>query len=183
MHRNIIRLAAGLTLFALGLAAGAAHAADRIPYSSTYDTGFGRDGSARKLITTAIDNARLEILVAADAFTNEAIAVALLNASKRGVNVMVIVGGKAGQKYGAAQFLAREGVSVRQDARYAEQRNSFLVIDNDSVLTGALNFTNDKLLENALLIDNAAALAQYYVREWHAMWAESGPLGAARQPR
>ena len=57
MHRNIIRLAAGLTLFALSLAAGAAHAADRIPYSSTYDTGFGRDGSARKLITTAIDNA------------------------------------------------------------------------------------------------------------------------------
>lgn len=183
MHRNITGLAAASLTLALCLASPAAGAADRIPYSSTYDTGFSRDGSARKLVTSAIEGARMEILVAADAFTNEAIAVALLNASKRGVNVMVIVGGKAGQKYGAAQFLANEGVSVRQDGRYPEQSSSFLVIDNDSVLTGALNFTNDRAIENALLVSKAAALAQNYVREWHAMWAESGPLAAPRQHR
>ena len=71
-------------------------------------------GHALPLVLDTIRGARSSIFVAAYAFTSRPVAVALRDAARAGVKVVVIVdAGEATKDYSAARFLANERVPVR----------------------------------------------------------------------
>lgn len=133
-------------------------------------------GRALSEVVELIGAAQASVEMAAYSFTSKPIAVALRDASRRGVVVRVVVDAKdAANGYSAARFLANEGVSVRTNARYAIQHNKFMVIDGTTVQTGSFNYTRaaaERNAENVLIVRNAPQIAQAYAREWQRLWAE-----------
>eukprot|EP00659_Diplonema_papillatum_P003092 gene3092-4854_t len=120
---------------------------------------------------------------AAYSFTSKPIALALVNAKKRGVNVMVVADKKGNTaKYSAVTFLANEGVPVRLNGNYAIMHNKYIVIDGRDVETGSFNYTQAAAksnAENALLLRGVPELAISYANNFNKLWAEADTLRPA----
>lgn len=140
-------------------------------------------GQALPLVLETIRNARATIFVAAYSFTSRPVASALRDASRRGVEVYVLVdAGEALKPYSAARFLANQRVPVRINARYATQHNKFMVVDDACVQTGSFNYTSsaaERNAENVLVVKSAPVLAAQYSAEWRRLWDEGTDLGPA----
>ena len=81
--------------------------------------------------------------MAAYDFTSKPISLALLDASKHGIDVKIVVDkSNATSRYTAATFLANQGVPVRIDYKYAIMHDKFIVVDGEIVETGSFNFTS-----------------------------------------
>lgn len=133
--------------------------------------------SALDVVLSAIEGAKDSVDIAAYSFTSKPIAAALVAAKNRGVSVRVVADEKANNdRYTAVTFLANQSVPVRLNARYAIMHNKFMVVDGDTVQTGSFNYTasaNSRNAENALLVQNAPALAGTYQAEFNRLWSES----------
>lgn len=138
-------------------------------------------GNAQQVVLDAITGAHKSIHVAAYSFTSKPIALALVAAHARGLDVRIVVDkGANGGKYSAATFTANHGVPTRVDGHYAIMHNKFMLIDGVSVETGSFNYTASaatRNAENALVIEDAE-LAAEYEREWRRLWAESADVGS-----
>ncbi len=131
-----------------------------------------------------IGKAEKEILVAVYAFTHNDLAIALIEARKRGIVVQVIVDREfdAANENSKSRLLEMQKVSVRRisggktpspdrDAGLMHQK--FAVIDHAVVFTGSYNWThsadrfND---ENLLMFRNAGPLAELYRKAFFQLW-------------
>lgn len=168
--------------FAAALLAPAVQAAETFPATASYTVAFA-PGSALATVVDAVREAKTSIFVAAYSFTSRPIALELLNAHKRGVQVFVVADADdAGERYSAVRFLANQGVPVRLNARYAVQHNKFMVIDGQTVETGSFNYTTAaaaRNAENVLLIRGTPQLARTYAAEWRRLWDEGADLAPA----
>ncbi len=190
MKRPLISLIPGLAAaFALGLLVSAfaydgdhaALAAAPGPALSTVTVGFS-PGNAQAVVVDTIDAARTSIRLAAYSFTSKPIAAALVAASKRGVDVKVVVDkSQRTERYTSATFLANMGIPVRVDARYSIMHNKFMVIDGTTVQTGSFNYTASaarRNAENVIVVAGAPGMVSAYDTEWRGLWNESEPYGA-----
>lgn len=151
------------------------------PVMATLTVGFSPattdQQSALDVVLSTINGAKRSVDVAAYSFTSKPIAAALVAAKNRGVSVRVVADKKANNdRYTAVTFLANQSVPVRLNARYAIMHNKFMVVDGDTVQTGSFNYTasaNSRNAENALLVQNAPALAGTYQAEFNRLWSES----------
>jgi len=147
--------------------------------STTYEIGFSPGGGALAVVLHAIELAHRTIRVACYEFTNREIADALLAAARRGVDVAIVADARASeQRYSEIPYLAREGIPVRLDARYAIMHDKFMVIDSGGVETGSFNYSLAAVrenAENALLLRDVPDLAASYLAEWQRLWQESRP--------
>lgn len=148
-------------------------AASSRPFAAgaNYKLCFVPDGaSCEALLVGAIRAARQNILVQAYSFTNPAIAKALVDAHKRGIDVRVIVDkSQVSERYTSATFLKNAGISVVVDWEPAIAHNKLLLIDQRSVFTGSFNFSRSaqtRNTENGILIHGDQALAKAYVDNW-----------------
>jgi phosphatidylserine/phosphatidylglycerophosphate/cardiolipin synthase-like enzyme len=145
--------------------------------TASFDVAFPPREDGLALILSAIHSAQKTIYVAAYGFTSKPIATALNDAHKRGVDVRVVVDGKAnGKQYTAATFLRNHGIPVRFNNKYSIHHNKFMVIDEITVETGSFNFTSSaakRNAENVLVLYNASTLAARYIAEWKELWAEA----------
>jgi phosphatidylserine/phosphatidylglycerophosphate/cardiolipin synthase-like enzyme len=168
-------------------AIGLAQAQETItPNASTrIRAAFTPQDNAQAMIVQAIGDARRQVLVQAFSFTNRAITQALLEAARRGVEVVVIADREQFEK-GAAHRLAdlkTGGVKVWLDGEHGAAHNKVMIIDADgtrpTVITGSFNFTQAAQkhnAENVLLIDGNAALAKAYFDNWMRHRAHATPL-------
>ena len=140
-------------------------------------------GQALPLVLDTIKGARSTIFVAAYSFTSKPVAMALRDATRRGVKVFVLADAtEASKGYSAVRFLSNERVPVRVNARYAIQHNKFMVIDGSTVQTGSFNYTSsaaERNAENVLVVRNAPAIAAQYDAEWRRLWNEGTELTPA----
>jgi phosphatidylserine/phosphatidylglycerophosphate/cardiolipin synthase-like enzyme len=157
-----------------------ASASEPLPHGASFDLGFSPRRGALDTVLKGIAAARSEILVAAYSFTSKPIALALLDAHKHGVKVMVVADQKSnGGRYSAVTFLANQGVPVRLNGHYAIHHHKFMVIDGKALETGSFNYTAaaaDKNAENALLLWDVPNLAAEYAHEWQRLWEEAEEL-------
>ncbi|WP_392404648.1 phospholipase D family protein [Edwardsiella piscicida] len=139
-------------------------------------TGFSPGGSAIENILTAINSAQQSIDVAAYSFTSKPVAIALDNASQRGIRVRVVADAKDnGGRYSAVTWLKHKGIPVRLNDRYAIQHNKFMVIDGVTTQTGSFNYTSSAVkrnAENTIVIWNEPSTAQAYQGEFNRLWSE-----------
>jgi phosphatidylserine/phosphatidylglycerophosphate/cardiolipin synthase-like enzyme len=147
------------------------------PTSSEIEIGFSPGGTAEALVLKAINASRSSICVLAYSFTSKPIAMALIAAHKRGVNVQVVVDkSQRTEKYTSATFLANMGIPVRVDSMHAIQHNKVLVIDQKHIETGSFNYTaaaTKRNAENALVVWNNSELAKAYQANWQEHWQHS----------
>jgi len=113
-----------------------------------------------------VNAAKTQILVQAYSFTSAPIAKALVDAHKRGVQVLAVLDkSNETEKYSAATFLVHAGIQTLIDDQHAIAHNKVMVIDSATILTGSFNFTKaaeEKNAENLLVITDAPELVKAY---------------------
>ncbi|MBK4775938.1 endonuclease (plasmid) [Candidatus Pantoea edessiphila] len=143
---------------------------------SDVEVGFSPGHSAIQIILNAIEKSRNSISVAAYSFTSKPIALALINAQERGVNVRLVVDKKSNTgKYTAVTYLVNHFVPVRLNNRYTIMHNKFMIIDDKSVETGSFNYTKNATshnAENVIYIKNRIDVARKYSKEFDRLWDE-----------
>src|SRR5205814_237035 len=118
------------------------------------------------------------VLVQCYSFTSAEIALALVDAHKRGVDVQVVADKSDPTGKGdLVGHLAAEGIPVRIDRRHAIAHNKVMVIDSAVVITCSFNFTEaaeNKIAEN-LIVLQSAPLTAHYAANWKTHWEHSEP--------
>lgn len=172
--KRVLRIVAAILLLGLTQIAPAAQ--------NNIDVAFSEDGTALPLVVKAIESAKQSVVIAAYTFTSKPIALALLDAQKRGVKVFVVVDAKEAIKaYAAAQFLANNGVQVRSNSKYEIMHHKFIVIDKMHVQTGSFNYSKaaaEKNAENVIVLWNAPDIANKYGQAWMKLWEDGQPVKA-----
>ena len=132
---------------------------------------FSPHGGCTEHVVQAIQAARTSILVQAYSFTSQPITRVLIDASRRGVKVDVILDkSQEHERRSTAPWLASSGVPVEVDAAHAIAHDKVMVIDGQTVLTGSFNFTEaaeERNAENVLVVRDPALAAQY-AANWRA---------------
>ncbi|CAB3807994.1 hypothetical protein LMG28614_06710 [Paraburkholderia ultramafica] len=134
-----------------------------------------------------IYGARQSIRVMAYSFTSPAVAKALLEAKRRGVDVAVTVDYRNNVKAAAALgALAYAGVPVRVVRAFSMQHSKYVVCD-ETVETGSYNFSQAAARfnsENVLVLSNHPEIARAYLDNWNQVTAlgecVSRPIRASR---
>ena len=105
-----------------------------------------------------VKNAKQSVKVAAFSFTHEGLADELVKAAMRGINVSIVIEAKQRNVVGSQyERLKGFGLNIRVDGNKYNMHHKFIVIDNESVITGSPNFTfsgNNRNDENAVVIFN-----------------------------
>ena len=171
MKPAIFALVAMLALPALALAQQG---------TATVEVGFSPGPTAENLVLATIRSAHSEILCAIYDFTSRAIARALLREVRKGVRVSIVADAReAATRYSDLRALAREGVAVRLDDRYAAMHDKFLVVDNRTTETGSFNFSYSayrRNAENVIVVRDDPQVAAAYASQWRMLWEQSTPL-------
>jgi phosphatidylserine/phosphatidylglycerophosphate/cardiolipin synthase-like enzyme len=139
---------------------------------------FTPGDSAERAIVDQLLTAKESILVQAYSFTNPAIASALSDARRRGVNVVVLLDkSHRTQRYSAADFTANAGITTLIDDRHAIAHNKIMIIDGQVVITGSYNFTRAAEKSNAenLVIIESGSVAEKYHNNWQKHRKHSQP--------
>ena len=143
----------------------------------TIEVAFSPNGGGAALVVKAIGEAKKTIKVQAYSFTNADIAKALVDASKRGVTVRVVLDkSQETEKYTSATFLANAGVPVRIDDEFAIAHSKIMIMDDENIVTGSFNFTKaaeERNAENVLVIRGNKELAKLYMQNWQWRWDAS----------
>ncbi len=137
---------------------------------------FSPKGGCTEAIVAEIDAAKNTILVQAYSFTSKPIAEALVAAHNRGVKVNVILDSdQETANYSEADFLIHAGIPTLIDDKHAIAHNKVMIIDDNVVITGSFNFTNQAETSNAenLLVIRDKLVAKAYADNWRAHAAHS----------
>jgi phosphatidylserine/phosphatidylglycerophosphate/cardiolipin synthase-like enzyme len=137
---------------------------------SSYEVCFTPHSDCAQLITTAIAQAKEQILVQAYLFTDRLIAKALVAAKKNGVDVQMILDESQIKDYAIINFLNKNKIkAVIVDYSPNIAHNKVMIIDKAIIITGSYNYTMGarKNAENILIIKDTG-LAHEYIRNWQA---------------
>jgi phosphatidylserine/phosphatidylglycerophosphate/cardiolipin synthase-like enzyme len=137
-----------LGLFGLALPLG--HARERMTIEPSIDVLFSPGGGCTDRILDEIGRAERRVFIQAYFFTSKPITDALIAAKKRGVEC-ILIADKSQEKmtYGRLPVLARAGVRVLIDDKHAVANSKIILIDDETIFTGSLNFTKAAEDENA----------------------------------
>lgn len=129
---------------------------NRYPYENGID----------KKIIDSINNAQSSIYLAIYELTNRKISKALLNAYKRGIEILIVTDDQTYLHSDELKKLEAQGVEVYTDTiKSSLMHNKFLIIDNKRVWTGSGNYTYYAFYrnyENFLKIEDKKLAKAYY---------------------
>lgn len=136
-----------------------------VGYRLAWKVFFSPHGGGEAAILEAIAQAGRQIRVMAYELTRASVAVALVNALDRKVDVQVILDDDtAKDPRSMLDYLQASGVPVWLDGKHPIMHNKVLVIDERTVITGSFNFTQSAELancENLLVLQSPALAAKY----------------------
>ncbi|MGD0274748.1 MAG: phospholipase D family protein [Syntrophales bacterium] len=130
---------------------------------------FSSYGGCTDAIVNQINNAKSEVLIQAYSFTSKEIALAIVGARKRGLQVEIILDRtNRSAKYSAADYTAHIGITSYIDSMHPIAHNKIIIIDGETVITGSFNFTRAAEKSNAenLLIIKNRDLAKVFLDNW-----------------
>lgn len=169
-----------LMLVACALATGCT--APPIPAGGTIEVAFTPWDDAEGALLRVISGARKVIRVQTYLLTSRPLAQALIDAHRRGVDVVVMADREMVAKGENSQIpqLAEAGIPIWLEVRYAAAHNKILLADpenDDAVLvTGSYNFTYSaqaRNAENLLIVRGNPPLARAYLDNWQRHHAEA----------
>ena len=127
---------------------------------------FSPRGNATDAVVDQINQAKSTLHIQAYQFTSAPIAEAVVNAQKRGVQILVVLDpSQEGERYHVAQFLYNAAIPVHIDRKHAIAHNKIMLIDGRTIITGSFNFTKAAEQSNAenllILLDKPDLYAAY----------------------
>jgi phosphatidylserine/phosphatidylglycerophosphate/cardiolipin synthase-like enzyme len=140
---------------------------------------FSPNGGCAAAICKELDNAKKTIRVNAYQLSHPGIALHLIAARQRGLDVIAVLDKKQGQStISAANALAAAEIQTRLDGREKINHNKVIIIDTAVVITGSFNFSRAADTANAenLLIIHDPHVALLYTADWAKHYAHSEPL-------
>jgi hypothetical protein len=162
----------------LGLLASLGHAAETVS-PARVAVYFSPNGGATEAVIRELNAAKTQVLMQAYSFTSAPIAKALVEAHKRGVQVLAVLDkSNETDKYSAATFLSNAGMPPLIDDQHAIAHSKVMVIDSETILRGSFNFTKAaeaKNAENLLVIKEAPELVTAYEQNIRTHAAHSHP--------
>lgn len=123
-------------------------------------------------ILSTLDKAKISITVAVAWFTNDILYQKLVEKKEQGVDVRVIINNDGVNKKHGIDISQLNVVKVRGE-RGGIMHNKFCVIDNQIVISGSYNWTDNAELKNAENInitENDNELATNYSLEFNKLW-------------
>lgn len=135
---------------------------------------FSPQGGISKELSRLIKAAKVEIAVAAYAFSSKYLGNALVAAQKRGVKVRIILDrDNAEQAYSIDEWLIQQGIATRFIlVKNGCMHHKFMLLDAKMLMTGSYNFTNDSEFRNyeAALFTNSKPLIKTFATEFERLW-------------
>ncbi len=126
---------------------------------------FSPEDSIEKIICRRIEKARSSVCFMCFSFTSDKIGEAMIKKFKEGVDIRGIFEKRgAYTKYSEFLKMKIEGVPVIVDRNRYIMHHKVIIIDNETVITGSFNFSenaNKRNDENILIIQNREAAKQY----------------------
>jgi phosphatidylserine/phosphatidylglycerophosphate/cardiolipin synthase-like enzyme len=138
---------------------------------------FAAEDEVVNQLIPLIENAKKSIRFMAFSFTHDDLGAAVLARANAGVDVMGIFETRGSEtEYSELPALYCAGVPTKQDGNPGTFHHKVFIIDDEIVVTGSLNFSdnaNDSNDENVLIIRNTD-IAKLYLKEFELRWAEVG---------
>jgi phosphatidylserine/phosphatidylglycerophosphate/cardiolipin synthase-like enzyme len=147
---------------------------------------FTPGGPCTDLLVATLAKAKQQVLVQAYQLTAQPIAQALINAKARGIDVDVILDkSQLHQRSAMTCQLLAHGIPVLIDKKPAIAHNKVMVIDENEVVTGSFNFSDNAQYHNAenLLVIHDKKLAQAYLQNWRQRASQSITLDPEQQEK
>ncbi|MFV8638496.1 phospholipase D family protein [Ralstonia pseudosolanacearum] len=189
MPRRLLPLLSGLALASVATFCPIVSHAEGVSLQNTgtVTVYFSPGGGAAEAIAQAIQSARTRVWLAGYEFTHPRIARALVQAAdpRRHVDVRIVLDqGNTRSTYTAATYLARAGVPVRIDWTHPLMHQKTIVIDDEIVGLGSMNFTragDEKNSENWNVFRGNPQLVQLYAQAFLQLHAQSTPYQSKGQ--
>jgi phosphatidylserine/phosphatidylglycerophosphate/cardiolipin synthase-like enzyme len=143
---------------------------------------FAAEDEVVSQLAPLIESAQSSIRFMAFSFTHDDLGAAALARAQAGVDVKGIFETRASEtEYSELPALYCAGLSVRQDGNPRTFHHKVFIIDDQIVVTGSLNFSenaDDSNDENVVIVTNADIAARY-LQEFERRWAEAKEPDAA----
>lgn len=159
-----------------GLACCALSVAMPATASPSIQTAFSPEHGALQLVLNTIGSARESILLMGYSFTSPEVVRALIDAHRRGVDVKVVLdekGNRSKASVAAMSLVARAGIPIRTNERYAILHDKIIIVDDHTVETGSFNYTRAGARnnsENVLVLREMPEIASQYSAHWQSRW-------------
>jgi phosphatidylserine/phosphatidylglycerophosphate/cardiolipin synthase-like enzyme len=139
---------------------------------------FSPGDGITKMIMQQIDEAKTSIYVAAYSFTSIPIALKLIEAYKRGLDVKVVLDScQKTAKKSVYSLFQRHKFPVKLNYFYKIQHNKYMIFDQKHVECGSFNYTKSaehSNAENAMILKDQPELADAYMKNFSKLWNQSG---------
>jgi phosphatidylserine/phosphatidylglycerophosphate/cardiolipin synthase-like enzyme len=135
---------------------------------------FSKTEACDMRIIQLIGTAKKSVYVAVYSFTRDGLANALVDASRRGLDVKVVI--ERDNAFGSGSeylFLKNAGVDVRLDNNPDLMHHKFMIVDGEIVLTGSYNWSTaaeERNDENYVVIADSD-VAALYTKEFFRVWS------------
>jgi phosphatidylserine/phosphatidylglycerophosphate/cardiolipin synthase-like enzyme len=137
---------------------------------------FAAEDEVISKLVPLVDSAQQSIRFMAFSFTHDDLGAAVLERAKAGVDVSGIFEKRGSEtEYSELSNLYCAGLPVRQDGNKGTFHHKVFVIDDEILVTGSLNFSNnadESNDENVIIIRNREIAAEY-LQEFERRWAEA----------
>jgi phosphatidylserine/phosphatidylglycerophosphate/cardiolipin synthase-like enzyme len=137
---------------------------------------FAAEDEVVSKLNSFIKSAQNNILFMAFSFTHDGLGDAVLDRAKAGVEVKGIFETRGSEtEYSEMSKLYCANVPVRQDGNPGTFHHKVFIIDDQMIITGSLNFSdnaNDSNDENVVVVTNRDIAAQY-LQEFERRWVEA----------
>lgn len=137
---------------------------------------FSAEDEVMTQLVPIVEEARHSIRFMAFSFTHDALGAAVLARAEAGLDVKGIFETRGSEtEYSELPAMYCAGLAVRQDGNPRTFHHKVIIIDDEIVITGSLNFSdnadnsND---ENVIILANAN-IASQYLAEFERRWAEA----------
>jgi phosphatidylserine/phosphatidylglycerophosphate/cardiolipin synthase-like enzyme len=148
---------------------------------------FTPEDKVMSKVIAVINDAQENVRFMAFSFTDDPLALMMINRAKAGVDVSGVFetfGSNSPNSELSKLWCA--GLSVRQDGNSSFLHHKVIIVDDSIVITGSMNFSanaDESNEENVIILDNAG-IAALYLREFETVWgqAQSIPFGAFTCP-
>ncbi|MBC3919359.1 phospholipase D family protein [Undibacterium sp. CY18W] len=147
--------------------------------SPSIENAFSPDAGAEALVLKVINTSSSSIKLAAYSLSSPSVIQALLDAKKRGVNIMVMVDYLRNQRknnLAALDRLVNAGIPTRTISVYAMHHDKYIVADEQTVQNGSFNYTLDAAesnSENVVVFWRNPELAKSFLRHWESRWSQA----------
>jgi phosphatidylserine/phosphatidylglycerophosphate/cardiolipin synthase-like enzyme len=143
---------------------------------------FAAEDDVAEQLVPLIEGAQSSIRFMAFSFTHDDMGAAVLARAQAGVDVRGIFETRGSEtEYSELPALYCAGAPVRQDGNKRTFHHKVFVIDEEMVVTGSFNFSdnaNESNDENVVIVTNSD-IAALYLQEFERRWAEAGEPEAA----